>query len=64
MSMFNDAPLNSNRKELIPFLSEKKMELKKLNSKSVIVTESDYVDWINSKIEDISIYEALKKKAI
>lgn len=63
VNMFNVIPQNSKRRELIPFLRAKREELKSIKSKSIIVAESDYFDWIDSKIHDISIHELLKKKS-
>lgn len=61
VSMFNTIPLNSSRKELIPFLENKKEELSIIKRDSVIVTTTDYFDWIDSKIQNISIYDYIKQ---
>jgi len=60
--MFNHIPADSNRRELVEYLRKKREEVSKIKSKSIIVSENDYVDWIDSKIEDVPLGEVIYRK--
>ena len=55
ITMFNSIPLASNKRELVRFLTQKKVEISKIKSKSIMVEESDYLDWMESKIQNTSV---------
>lgn len=50
LSIFKHTPSTSNQKETIIFLEIKLNEMNKLKDKTTIVSDIDYFNWINSKI--------------
>jgi len=50
--MFKNIPLNSNRHELVLYLEEKKKVLVEIKTDSLVVSDIDYLMWIESKIKN------------
>lgn len=55
VAMFDGIPLKSNRIELVVYLESKKKELNKIQNISMLVSDIDYITWIDSKIKNCKL---------
>lgn len=55
VAMFDGIPLKSNRQELVFYLKAKRKELNKIQNKSMLVSDIDYITWIDSKIKNCKL---------
>lgn len=50
LAIFNNTSLSLNKKEWIEFLTKKKNELLSTRSKSIIISDINYIEWIDRKL--------------
>jgi len=55
LSMFKNIPSKTDKKALISFLEKKRIELIQIKDQSMIVSDISYLDWIDSKIQGVSL---------
>jgi hypothetical protein len=62
IKQFKQIPNSKNKKEFIKFLIGKKEEINALESKETIVSDVDYVQWIESKLTNTLLIDLYKNK--
>jgi hypothetical protein len=62
LTMFKTIPSKNSEKELKLFLMAKKVEIAKIKDKSIAVVDINYLEWIESKIENVPLAEIVKNK--